>query len=70
MQHTRLIIGITLLLLLAIFTVQNVSVVTISFLFWSFSISRALMIFLGEWASSLGGMGVYHAESNGRPHSL
>jgi len=45
MQHSKLILGIVLLLLLAVFTVQNASVVTISFLFWKFSISRALMIF-------------------------
>jgi len=45
MQHTKLVIGIALLLLLTIFTVQNASVVTISFFFWEFTISRALMIF-------------------------
>jgi len=46
MQHVKLIIGVVLLFLLAIFTVQNASVVTISFFFWEFTISRALMIFL------------------------
>ena len=45
MPQTKLIIGIVLLLLLVIFTVQNVSVVTINFFFWQFTISRALMIF-------------------------
>jgi len=45
MQHKKLIIGITLLLFLVIFAVQNASVVTINFLFWQLSISRALMIF-------------------------
>jgi len=45
MEHTKLIIGIILLLLLTIFTVQNASVVTINFFFWGFSISRSLMIF-------------------------
>ena len=45
MPQTKLISGIVLLLLLVIFTVQNVAVVTISFLFWEFTISRAIMIF-------------------------
>jgi uncharacterized integral membrane protein len=45
MQQTKLIIGIVLLLLLAIFTVQNASVVTINFFFWEYTVSRGLMIF-------------------------
>jgi len=45
MQHTKLIIGLILLLLLVLFTLQNASVVSINFLFWEFSTSRALMIF-------------------------
>jgi len=45
MQQTKLIAGIVLMLLLAIFTVQNASVVTINLFFWQLSISRALMIF-------------------------
>jgi len=45
MQHTKLIAGTILLLLVAIFTAQNAAVVTISFFFWEVTISRALMIF-------------------------
>jgi putative membrane protein len=45
MQHTKLVVGVTLLLLLVIFTVQNASVVSINFFFWELSISRSLMIF-------------------------
>lgn len=45
MQQAKPILGIILLLLLAIFTVQNASVVTISFFFWKFTVSRSLMIF-------------------------
>lgn len=41
----RLISVLVLLLIIVIFTVQNAAVVTISFLFWEFAISRALMIF-------------------------
>lgn len=37
--------GLVLFLLIVLFTVQNAAVVTINFLFWEFSVSRALMIF-------------------------
>jgi len=46
MQHAKLISGVALLFLLAIFTVQNASVVTINFFFWEVTVSRALMIFI------------------------
>lgn len=36
---------LALVLLIVLFTVQNAAVVTINFLFWEFSVSRALMIF-------------------------
>lgn len=45
MPHAKKSLGIALLLLIAIFTVQNAAVVTVRFLFWDFSLSRALMIF-------------------------
>jgi len=35
-----------LLLLLGVFAVQNTTVLTVSFLFWSFKISQALLIAL------------------------
>jgi len=38
--------GIALLLLTVVFTLQNTEIVTINFLFWKLSISRALMIFI------------------------
>jgi putative membrane protein len=44
-MNTKLYIGLALLLLVVIFTVQNASVVTINFLIWNFSASRALVIF-------------------------
>jgi putative membrane protein len=37
--------GLALLLLIAVFTVQNAEVVTVHFLLWKLSVSRALMIF-------------------------
>lgn len=45
MQHVRVYLGLFLLLLTVIFTVQNAEVVTVNFLFWHFAVSRALMIF-------------------------
>lgn len=41
----RVYIGLTLLVIIAIFIVQNASVVDIKFLFWTLSMSRSLMIF-------------------------
>lgn len=43
---TKLYVGLALLFLIVIFTLQNVEVVSIKFLVWEFSISRAIMIFL------------------------
>ncbi|MBI4721086.1 MAG: LapA family protein [Chitinivibrionia bacterium] len=45
-KKTKLIIGISLLVLVLVFIVQNTDVVTVEFLFWGLSISRALLIFL------------------------
>lgn len=42
----KLSLGALLLILVVVFTLQNSEVVNINFLFWSFSLSRALMIFL------------------------
>jgi len=42
----KLYTGLSLLILVVIFTIQNTEMVQINFLIWDFSISRALMIFL------------------------
>ncbi|GJL79533.1 MAG: hypothetical protein NPINA01_25220 [Nitrospinaceae bacterium] len=42
----KLYIGLALSFFIVIFTLQNVEVVTIKFLLWELSISRAIMIFL------------------------
>lgn len=42
----RLTITIALLVLVMLFTLQNIEVVTITFLFWQFSLPRALLFFL------------------------
>ncbi|MFH1622463.1 MAG: LapA family protein [Candidatus Omnitrophota bacterium] len=44
-MNWKLVVILILLLLLVIFTVQNYQVVNIKFLFWSFSTSRAIIIF-------------------------
>jgi len=42
----RLGLAMALLLTVVIFTLQNTDMITIHFLFWQFSLSRALMLFL------------------------
>lgn len=46
MMHLKLVLSLILMGLTVLFVVQNVTVVEISFLFWSFAMSRALLIFL------------------------
>ena len=45
-KNIKLYAGLGLLILVVLFTLQNTETVPISFLFWEFRISRALMIFL------------------------
>jgi len=45
MNNLKLYLVLVLIGLVVVFTLQNVVVVDIRFLFWSFSMSRALMIF-------------------------
>ncbi len=42
----KLFLGIILLILVVIFTLQNTEVIALNFLAWQFSISRALLLFL------------------------
>lgn len=44
-MNIKAYIGLVLLLLIVIFTVQNASVIDIQLLFWKISMSRSLMIF-------------------------
>ena len=44
-MYSRWIVIIMLMLFLVIFTMQNYEIVTIQFLFWSFSTSRAIILF-------------------------
>lgn len=42
----KLIAGIIIGILVVIFIIQNTEIVEINFLFWTFSIPRALMVFI------------------------
>ena len=54
------IVVLILMLFLVIFTVQNYEVVNIQFLFWSFSTSRAIVIFATLLIGIIiGGIGSY-----------
>ncbi len=45
-MQTKLIVAGSLLLLVVLFTLQNAEVVSIRFLFWEFSMSRVILLFL------------------------
>lgn len=45
-MNLKLYIGLFLLIVVVLFSIQNVEIVTINFLFWELAISRALMIIL------------------------
>jgi len=45
MMHLKLVLSLILTGTVVLFVIQNVSVVEIRFLFWSFAMSRALLIF-------------------------
>jgi len=55
-MHFKKYLGVALLLLIVVFTVQNATVVTVRFLFWDLSLSRALMIFFVFAAGVLVGL--------------
>jgi len=45
-MHGKAYIGLAILLLIVVFTLQNAEVVTVNFLIWRLSVSRSLMIFM------------------------
>jgi uncharacterized integral membrane protein len=45
-EKMKFILGLIFGILVVIFIFQNIEVVQINFLFWSISVSRALMVFL------------------------
>lgn len=59
--RAKLIVAITLLVLVVIFLLQNMTVATIRFLFWELTFSRALLYLLLFGAGLIGGwlLGTY-----------
>lgn len=45
-MHAKTYVGLALLVVVAVFTLQNTDVVTVHFLFWKVAVSRALMVFI------------------------
>jgi len=45
-MNAKLILGIILAVMAAVFVIQNVTSVDLTFLFWTLSMSRALLMFL------------------------
>jgi uncharacterized integral membrane protein len=45
-MHGKVYLGLAILLLIVVFTLQNAEVVTVNFLIWRLSVSRSLMIFM------------------------
>jgi lipopolysaccharide assembly protein A len=58
-----LIAGLVVVGLVALFSVQNASPVTISFLVWRFEASLAIVIFLSALAGALGAVIIYSSRS-------
>jgi uncharacterized integral membrane protein len=55
-MKVKFILLFALLILVVIFTLQNTAMVDINFIFWHFSISRALLIFVVLGAGILAGL--------------
>lgn len=70
MSNIKLYLGIVLILLVVIFTLQNTEVVTTRFLFFHFSLSRALMIFLLFCAGVLTGWVMHSVHARPRQRDL
>jgi len=69
MQRFMLYTGITLAVLVIIFVIQNTVVVDIRFLFWTLSMSRALMIFaILAVGIAIGWLLHGHFRHNGQKH--
>ena len=68
MSNIRLILGLALTALVVIFTLQNTEVVSINFLFWHFSMSRVLMIFMLLVAGILIGWLLHSLTRHGKKH--
>lgn len=50
------IVVLTLMLIVALFSVQNAEVITVRFLVWHFTLSQALVILLAAFCGALAGL--------------
>lgn len=69
MSNLKLYLGVFVVLMVVIFTLQNTEVVTTRFLFFEFSLSRALMIFVLFCAGVLTGWVMRGLRSRARQRS-
>ena len=67
-MQIRLIAAGSLLLLVVLFTLQNAEVVSIRFLFWGFSMSRVILLFL-VFAFGVGAGWIIHGVARARGES-
>ncbi len=63
----KMSLGLAVVLLITIFTLQNIEVVSIRFLFWELSVSRVLLIFI-IFSSGLFGGYILGSLTKGSPH--
>jgi uncharacterized integral membrane protein len=68
-RNFRFWAGMTVLGLVVIFTIQNVTVVEVTFLFWTLRLPRAILLFLVFAAGALCGWLFSRLHSPGRPAS-
>ncbi|MGH7996940.1 MAG: lipopolysaccharide assembly protein LapA domain-containing protein, partial [Opitutaceae bacterium] len=52
----KLLLALFLMLIIAVFSVQNAEVITLRFLHWSFALSEAPVILLAAFAGALAGL--------------
>ncbi|MBI5380861.1 MAG: LapA family protein [Opitutae bacterium] len=55
-MNIKLLLVVFLMLLVALFSVQNAGMITVRFLYWQFSMSQALVILLAAICGALGGV--------------
>lgn len=67
-MNKKLIAGVVLIALVISFTLQNTEVVDITFLFWTVSMSRAVMLFIVFLIGLLSGW-ILHSLNKRRQHT-
>lgn len=65
----KTIVVLLLMLLVALFSVQNAEVITVRFLGWQFALSQALVILLSAFCGALAGLAIGTLSRVRRPDS-